>query len=222
MMKGIINMNFDCMENVLIIGAHYDDAELGAGGTAAALISKGKNVYKLTLTDNETKFEQMNIVVDSENSKKQSEKAASIIGYKEISCFKPQKCSHLTYSTELMQRIESIIFDLKIDTVFMHFQTDMNQDHVEASRLCLTASRHCRNVLAYQGNGYILDQAYYPTFFVDISDYVELKKKALQCYGAEHNRFGGLFEINIERNRIWGFANKVKYAEGFHIIKMLF
>jgi len=53
------------MKNVLIIGAHYDDAELGAGGTAAKLASEGKNVYKLTLTDNETNFCQMGIKVDT-------------------------------------------------------------------------------------------------------------------------------------------------------------
>lgn len=51
------------MENVLIVGAHFDDAELGAGGTAAKLASEGKNVYKLTLTDNVTKFDAMNINV---------------------------------------------------------------------------------------------------------------------------------------------------------------
>ena len=51
------------MKNILIVGAHYDDAELGAGGTAAKLAAEGKNVYKLTLTDNVTKFSQMNINV---------------------------------------------------------------------------------------------------------------------------------------------------------------
>lgn len=45
-------------KNVLIIGAHYDDAELGVGGTAAKLAIEGKTVYKLTLTDNETDFRQ--------------------------------------------------------------------------------------------------------------------------------------------------------------------
>ena len=29
--------------NVLIIGAHYDDSELGAGGTAARLIREGRS-----------------------------------------------------------------------------------------------------------------------------------------------------------------------------------
>ena len=49
------------MENILVIGAHFDDAELGCGGTMAKLSAEGKNVYKLTLTDNVTDFRQMKI-----------------------------------------------------------------------------------------------------------------------------------------------------------------
>ena len=56
-------------KNVLIIGAHYDDAELGVGGTAAKLAIEGKTVYKLTLTDNETDFRQMGIKVDNHSSR---------------------------------------------------------------------------------------------------------------------------------------------------------
>ena len=58
------------MQNILIVGAHYDDAELGCGGTAAKLAAEGKNVYKLTLTNNVTKFSQMNIHVLYETSVK--------------------------------------------------------------------------------------------------------------------------------------------------------
>lgn len=29
------------MENILIVGAHFDDTELGAGGTAAKLVKSG-------------------------------------------------------------------------------------------------------------------------------------------------------------------------------------
>ena len=60
------------MKNILIIGAHFDDAELGAGGSAAKWVSHGKKVYKYTLTDNETIFPQRNIHVKFEDSKRQS------------------------------------------------------------------------------------------------------------------------------------------------------
>lgn len=209
------------MENILIVGAHFDDAELGAGGTAAKLASEGKNVYKLTLTDNVTKFDAMNINVAYESSRMQSAKACAVLGIKEITDFVPVECSKLEYTQEIMQRVEKYIFDLQIDTIFMHFKADMNTDHVAASRICLTAGRHCKNIIQFQSNGYVLENVYYPTFFVDISDYVEKKRAALACYGSEHNRFDSLFEVSIDRNRVWGYSNKVKYAEGFNIIKML-
>lgn len=209
------------MEKVLIVGAHFDDVELGTGGTAAKLAANGKDVYKLTLTDNVTHFEAMKIDVDYESSKMQSAKACEVLGVKELTDFKPIPCTRLEYTTEIMQQVEKYILDLNIDTVFMHFNADMNTDHVAASRICLTAARHCKNIIQFQSNGYVLENVYYPTYFVDISDYVEQKKEALLCYGKEHNRFDSLFEVCIDRNKVWGFSNKVKYAEGFNIVKML-
>lgn len=209
------------MENVLIIGAHFDDAELGAGGTAAKLVSEGKKVYKLTLTDNATNFTQKGIFVKYDSSKAQSANACRVLGVVEIDDFIPVECSTLSYSKALMQRVEKVIFDYNIDTVFVHFGTDMNQDHVAANQICVTAARHCSNILQFQSNGYILDNVFYPTYFVDISDYIEKKREALRCYSTEHDRFNRLFETNIERNHTWGYGNEVEYAEGFKILKFL-
>lgn len=209
------------MDNILIIGAHFDDAELGAGGTAAKLVSEGKKVYKLTLTDNKTDFAQKGIFVNYDSSKVQSAKACSVLGVVEIDDFVPVECSTLSYSKALMQRVEKVIYDYNIDTVFVHFGTDMNQDHVAANQICVTAARHCSNILQFQSNGYILDNVFYPTYFVDVSDFIEKKKQALRCYSTEHDRFNRLFEMNIERNHTWGYGNEVEYAEGFKILKFL-
>ena len=144
------------MSNILVIGAHFDDAELGCGGTMAKLAAEGKNVYKLTLTDNVTHFEQRNIHVDMESSLSDSARACAEMKVQEITDFPLIPCNHLTYTTEIMQKIETIIFEKKIDTVFIHYDSDMNQDHIAAAKLSLTASRHCKNVLYYQSNGYTL------------------------------------------------------------------
>lgn len=209
------------MNNILIVGAHFDDAELGAGGTAAKLSSQGKNVYKVTLTDNETHFEYRNVNVDYNSSRLQSKKACEILGIKEVDFDPPEPCTELEYSKAVMQRLESMIFNYNIDTVFLHFSEDMNRDHIEAHKICLTAARHCANVLEFQSNGYILDNAFYPTYFVNISSYIEKKEKALSMYSSEHNRMNRLFTTIIERNHIWGYSNEVEYAEGFRIVKMI-
>lgn len=211
----------DNMKNILIIGAHFDDAELGVGGTAAKLVSQGKKVYKFTLTDNETNFKERNINVSFSESKKQSLKASEILGIIEIENPNPISCSSLIYCKQTMQQIETIIFEKNIDTVFAHFNADMNRDHVEASKISITAARHCKNILEYQSNGYVLDNEFHPRFFMNISDFIEQKKNALACYGVEHDRMNRLFSSNIERNHLWGYSNEVEYAEGFRVVKML-
>ncbi len=208
------------INNVLLVGAHFDDAELGVGGTAAKLTAQGKNVFKVTLTDNNTDFKQRGVSVGFDSSRLQSKKACGILGVRELE-FKPEECSRLIYGKEVMQRLEALIFQHEIDTVFIHFNEDMNRDHIEANNICLTAARHCANIFEYQSNGYILDNVFYPTFFVNISDYIDKKRQALAQYGAEHNRMDRLFDTVIERNHIWGYANEVEYAEGFRIVKMI-
>ena len=105
------------MERILIVGAHFDDAELGAGGTAAKLVSQGKKVYKLTLTNNVTDFKQKNIKVGYDDSLVDSANACKVLGIEEITDFIPAECNKLEYSKEIMQRVEKIIFDLQIDTI---------------------------------------------------------------------------------------------------------
>lgn len=206
--------------NILVVGAHFDDAELGCGGTMARFAAEGKKVYKLTLTNNVTNFAQMDVHVDFESSLHDSANACAVTGAEEIRDFNFVECNHLVYCTEVMQQIESILMEKNIDTIFMHFHSDMNQDHIAASSLCLTAARHCRNLLYYQSNGYVLNTPFYPTVFVDISDTFETKRKALMAYGEEHNRFGGLFGVSLDRNSVWGYENGVRYAEGFMPVKV--
>lgn len=206
-------------KNILIIGAHYDDSELGVGGTAAKLTAMGKNVYKITLTNNITKSDNLHINVEFEDSKLESKNACDVLGVKELE-FDCVNCCDLIYTKELMQKVEDIIFKYNIDTAFIHFEDDYNQDHVAAHIISKTAARHCKNILSYHSNGYILATPFYPSVFVDISDFVYLKEKALNCYTGDHNRFGKLFEMTLDKNRIWGYGNKTEYCEAFHAIKL--
>lgn len=214
------------MEKILIIGAHYDDTELGAGGTAAKLAAAGKEVYKLTLTDNEVPASTFNQTTKQADSIRDSARACAILGIKEIPDFQQEHVCQLKYSTEVMQRVEHVILTYQIDTVFVHSEFDTNQDHCEAGKICKTAARHCDNILIYQSNLYICEKPFYPTVFFDISDFIEQKRDALNQYGIEHQRFGAendtLFEHNIGRNKLWGYSNGVRYAEGFLPFKLLF
>ena len=206
------------MNNILVIGAHFDDTDLAVGGTCAELASLGKKVYKLVLTDNVTNFKQKKIVVDYEHSKSANLSVCEILGCKEVP-FIPEKCNELKYSSALMQRVEKIIFDYEIDTVFIHADGDFNQDHNAAHQICLTAARHCDNIFLFNSNGYLKTKPFNPNFFVDITDFVSIQKKALSVYDSAHDRFGRLFSTAIDRDSIFGYSVGCEYAEGFIAIK---
>lgn len=207
------------MDRILVIGAHYDDAELGAGGTMAKWSALGKKVFKVTLTDNVTLSKNLALRIEGESSKISSQAACKILGVQEIE-YPTFECCRLKYSKEAMQNVENIIFDYEIDTVLMHFADDYNQDHIEAHKISITVARHCKTLLMYQSNAYQLPSAFYPSVFSDISDYAQKKYEALCQYEDQHNRFDRLFEIAMERNRIWGYANENEFSEGFIPIKV--
>ena len=213
------------MQNILVIGAHYDDAELGAGGSMAKWIKEGKNVYKLTLTDNVTNFEKKGIKVQAESSIKESSKACEVLGVSEVTIIDLVECTNLIFNKKQMQQIESFIIDYKIDTIIIHYTSDIQQDHIHAATISYVAGRYCDNILMYQSNKYILPEAFYPRYFVDVTETIKLKKEALACYGEGHNRYNSLFDMTIAQNRVEGYKvnmnEKESYAESFMIMKMV-
>ncbi len=208
------------MKKILAIGAHFDDVDLAVGGTLNQIHKNGGECFKLTLTDNVTLSKNLKLNIDYKTSKKSSSKACKILGIKEIKNNKMVKCSKLTYSKEYMQYIENIIYDKNIDTVFIHYDHDLNQDHIAASEICKTASRHCMNILMFQSNFYLNSNNFSPSLFFDIKNEIHNKKNSLKCYENSHNRKNKLFDLTFKRNEIWGSYIGTTYAEGFIPIKL--
>ncbi len=213
------------MKNILVVGAHFDDAELGCGGSMAKWVKEGKTVFKLTLTDNETAFSIKDIYVDADESYEDSKKACKVLGVKEQYKILGAHCGGLVYNKARMQYVESLIFSLKIDTLLIHYMNDLNQDHAEASKICQTAGRYCDTVLMYQSNRYILPTDFYPRVFVDITDTVQLKIDAVNKYRIGHDRYKRLFAEVLNYNKLLGFSvfteEKEKYVEAFQPLKMV-
>ena len=86
------------MKKILVIGAHFDDAELGVGGSMAKWKQENKDVYKLTLTDNVTDFKIRNIKVDYESSFQESAEACKLLGIREITHIPYEKCTELNFN----------------------------------------------------------------------------------------------------------------------------
>lgn len=212
------------MKKILVIGAHYDDAELGAGGSMAKWRQERKSVWKMTLSDNVTNFKARDIEVKADEAEAESCKASEILDVQEVHLPHLQPCTDVAYQRSQMQIIEKFILEQKIDTLVMHNTFDVQQDHVHAATISYVAGRYCDNILMYQSNKYVLPQDFYPRYFVDITETVQWKRDALACYSTEHNRYQQLFDNTIRQNRVDGYRVNMqegtRYAEAFTILKL--
>ncbi|OGN40941.1 MAG: hypothetical protein A2606_03645 [Candidatus Yanofskybacteria bacterium RIFOXYD1_FULL_42_10] len=210
--------------NIMAIGAHHDDIELGVGGTLAKFAKEKNKVYGLTLTDSETYDHIKKYHRPSQRAVTEHTKAAKIIGYEIIEVPKELLgiCTKLHYSPELMQFIETTIHKYKIDILFVHWKYDMNTDHEEAAKLSILAGRHAKRVLMYRSNWYQPDKGFNGIVYSDISEVIAVKKKALNSYTGEIRRYGKAW-INsfIDANRSWGYSIGSHYAEVFEPVRYI-
>jgi LmbE family N-acetylglucosaminyl deacetylase len=207
--------------NVLAVGAHHDDIELGCAGALARLKSEGHLTFGITLTNSETHYDIRSIHRTNVEAKTEAQSAANLIGLKLVEIEKTQRDNGtLTYDVQLMRQMEQFIMDNKITMVFSHWQYDLNTDHEAAAKMTIVAARHVPGVLMYRSNWYQPAHPFNGIFFVDISETIEQKIKSLQCYESEiRNRGQEWIDSFLDYNRSCGFSIDKKYAEVFEPVK---
>lgn len=207
--------------NILAVGAHHDDIELGCGGALARYSAEGHKVFGIVLTDSETHFDAKGIHRSKQQALEEALKAAEIIGMKlhDLDHLKAQN-GCLVYDVDLMRELESFILKNKVGVVFTHWRHDMNTDHEAASKITTVAARHIPCLLAFRSNWYQPDRAFNGNFYIDISKQIETKIKSLEAYSVEiKNRSRRWIDSFIDRERSFGFSIGVDYAEVFEPVR---
>lgn len=210
--------------NILAVGAHHDDIELGTAGTLAKLARDGHKIWGIILTNSETHYEIKNIHRPQARALKEGNKAAKIVGFKLLETPKELAANNgeLTYNAQYMRYLEKLIFDLKIDTLFTHWQYDMNTDHEACAKLSIVAGRHLGRILMYRSNWYQPDRGFNGIIFSDISPTIKIKRRAIEAYAGEVKRYSQSWvESFIDANRAWGYSIGVKYAEVFEPVRWI-
>ncbi len=208
--------------NILAVGAHHDDIDLGCSGTLAKLALEGHQVSGIILTNSETHYDIMNVHRPTERAIAEGKNAALIVGYDLIET--PEKFAadngELKYNATYMRFLEDIIHERKIDTLFTHWQYDMNTDHAASAKLSIVAARHLKRILMYRSNWYQPDRGFNGIFYSDISETINFKKRALAAYAGEIERYSqNWVDSFIDANRSWGYSIGVSYAEIFEPVR---
>lgn len=206
---------------ILAIGAHADDIELGLGGTLAKHYANGDNIISLLITHSAYKNYEGEIIRSKETAYREASKAAKILGISTIECL-DYETKEVVFDVNLIEKINHIIDKHNIDVVYTHWDGDINQDHSAIAKATIVAARNIPRILMYRSNWYKSHKPFNGTFYVDITDFIDYKIKAIEAHKSETSRRGNKW-INffIQQCRMSGTEVGVEAAEVFQIIKWL-
>ncbi|MGH2424747.1 MAG: bacillithiol biosynthesis deacetylase BshB1 [bacterium] len=209
--------------NILAIGPHPDDVEIGMGGTILVLRSQGHPVTICDLTNGEP-----TPIGTPERRAKEAREAAEILGVERVTLEMPNR--YLTDTVENRTRVAEVIRNSRPDILFVPYWVDAHPDHVAAAQLTEAARFYAkltkttipgepfypRRVLHFLTTHYRLHVR--PSFVVDISAHVETKMRAVAAYasqfGPERGTEGLLKELQ-DYTRYYGHLIGRRHGEPF-------
>jgi len=116
------------MAQILVVGPHPDDQELGMGGTIAKLVSQGHDVLLLDMTSGEPTPHG-----SPEVRAKESAAAAEILGVKRTTINLPNR--FVEHSIAARHAVAAVIREHQAEIVFAPYFEDAHPDHVATSRI---------------------------------------------------------------------------------------
>jgi len=208
---------------VLAVGAHWDDIEIGCALSLLRLKRQGARVFAAVLTGSE-----YCVVHDRHERKrdmawKEGKKAFARMGVIHVPTT-PLANQHMVYDHRVMQELESVVRDQKIDIVFTHWFGDHNTDHAATWEICRVAFRRVGSVLMYQSNAYFDNiEVFKPQFFWGFgAQEYETKKKLISLHATEWKYRKTRWQREIfDRERHWGYLCGNDYAEAFMVTRLL-
>lgn len=207
--------------NILAIGAHFDDVELGCGGALAKHAQNGDNVYVYVATVSGFSNQYNQTVRSSEIALGEAQAAMQILGVKELICGK-FKTLEIEFVDELNIEILKIVQEKKIDKVYAHWIGDIHHDHQAVAKASLHSCRHVPRLLMYRSNWYHSTMEFRGNFYIDITRQWDTKEQAIQAHATEMDRTSskwiGFFKNEAENA---GQRIGVNYAEVFEVVKWL-
>jgi bacillithiol biosynthesis deacetylase BshB1 len=174
--------------DMLAFGAHPDDVELFAGGTLAKLAALGHATGIVDLTRGE-----LGSRGTAQTRAQEAESAARILKVKvRENLGLPDGNVQVTPEARLM--VIEILRKYRPVVVLTHHWDDRHPDHVNTSRLVAEAAHHAGLSKIETGQDrfrpkvilyYKLPAPVAPSLVVDVSDYVEQREAAIQCYRSQ-------------------------------------
>jgi LmbE family N-acetylglucosaminyl deacetylase len=194
---------------VLVVAAHPDDAELGAGGSIAKLVKAGFRVRVVILTRGERGGNARARV-------RESTRALALLGVqKKDIIWGPFHDTRVPHDHRAIAYLERF-YSPDVHLVLTHSLNDKHQDHYAAARACITAFRRVPCLLFFESPSATPEFA--PRFFLDITGELETKAAALACHKSQIKKCMSLeYNSMVQLAAFRGHQAGVAHAEAFEV-----
>ncbi|WP_448546861.1 PIG-L deacetylase family protein [Thalassotalea fusca] len=222
-------------ESVLVVSAHSDDEALGCAGTIAKHIANGDDVHVVFMTNGVSSRDTQHLhQIEAVTRKSAAQSALEVLGVKHFTQLDfPDNQMDSIPLLNVAQAIEKVIANVSPSMVYTHFLNDLNVDHQITHKAVMTACRpqtwsSVNKVLSFEvlssteWNSPSLS-AFRPQYIVNITNFWDLKCKALQQYSEEMRAFphSRSFECVQALATLRGASNGFEKAEGFFVERIL-
>lgn len=220
------------MKNILIIAPHPDDEILGCGGTIFKHIAQGNQVYVCIVTKGCLPLFNPE---RTEKNKSDALKCHQFVGI--------TKTYFLDFPAAMLEKIEryelndkllGVIREVHPQEVYIPHYGDMQKDHQIVTDAAMVALRpkYLPQVDCIYGYETLsetdwnipnVQNAFIPNVFVDISEYIENKKKALEYFKLQICKFPDARSVEAidALAKYRGALMNMKAAEAFMLIRDL-
>ena len=198
---------------VLVLGAHPDDGEVGAGGTIARLTRAGARVLLTAVSAPK----------DLEKRAAEARAAAEVLRAEPLLLVNDRPCRLEDLKTsELVAQLDALVCEYRPAALFTHARDETHWDHFLLSRAVLGSMRlgPC-DVFLFNNTAYRNPcQAWRPNLWVDITSTIGVKLEAIAAHESQFGARGKDTSVFREVARTHGRALGSPYAEAFEVLRL--
>ena len=196
------------MKRILSLGAHYDDVEIGAGGTLLKHVTAGDEVYIAITSSDEYRTGEPIL------RHREQLRSLNMLGISDMQLL-------LFDTNDDVSDIVGVLDGLNLDIVYTMFELDTHQAHRKCSHIGQSVGRRLSTQVVFYNSGTSYD--FLPNIFSMVP--FDFKQKLLKCFESQIEL--NAININIIQRRESYWASLIterpnSYAEGFMIRKMIY
>jgi len=217
---------------VLVVAPHADDEVLGVGGTIAKYIDEGHEVYVCVMTIGHPSMFSQEVL---NKLRIEAIDAHKFLGIKDTLFLEfPAVMLSEVPKHEVNKKINEVIDNVQPDIVFIPHFGDMHLDHYIVSQAVMVGVRPIKEhkileVYSYETlsetewNIPHVTNAFMPNTYIDITNYLDKKKKAMGCFTTQLAEFPHPRSLEAIESlaKLRGSTIGVRAAEAFCLVRRI-